>query len=122
MRRASRGETSALAVMVTAAGTMHSPARTGDSPATSWKYWVTRSIAAPVSIVLRVMPLIAAAKVRFVSSRRSSRGSARVPLPAQEGPAKGAAGHPAGDGGGPPAVPGHFRKGVRDRQDGGERE
>ena len=78
MRCARRGELSALTVMVTAAGTMHRPARTGESPQASSKYWVTRSMIAPVSIVLRVIPLIAAAKVLFLSSRRSSSGSGKV--------------------------------------------
>lgn len=63
--------------MATAAGTMQRPARTGDRPAASWKYCVMKSIIAPVSMVLRVKPLIAAVNVRFASSRRSSSGSGR---------------------------------------------
>ena len=56
---------------------MHRPARTGESPRTSSKYCVTSSMTAPVSMVLKVMPPIAAVKLLFLSSRRSSSGSGK---------------------------------------------
>jgi hypothetical protein len=84
MTRARRGAVSGLAVMATATVTMRSPAGAGDSPPPSRKYRVMNSIIAPVSMVLSVMPLIAAVNVCSARSRKQRRRLGECALPPTE--------------------------------------
>ena len=62
----------------TADGTIHSPASSGDSPSTSWRYWAMNSRAPKETKKSRVLVARAALKAWLPNSDRSSRGSATV--------------------------------------------
>lgn len=54
---------------------MHSPAVSGVSPCTSWKYWAMNIIIAPMSMVPNIMLPSAAPNARRANRRTSSSGS-----------------------------------------------
>src|SRR5918994_2067891 len=64
------------AIRPAGAGSGHSPASSGDSPSTSWRYWAVKSRAPKDTKKSRVLVARAALKARLANSDRSSSGSA----------------------------------------------